>query len=832
MPRMILLGGFLLLIVYTFLAQPDGVEAIEIGKHNVQLLPGGKEADGIIGDFVLRNEKIQMLVAGNQYLRRPNMTVEKGFVTPGCLYDLDLIGESNDQITIFRPGELGGLLSSVHISNPGRRGVASIVAVRSAVKGDGLYTKHEYQLLPNQQYITVISTYRNQFGGKTTIKPQAVWKEFSQRWTIGNIQVGDSIDPFDKRAYAWAALDPSRRKGQSARLLSSLLPKELELSAGEQKVFVVALAVNRSPLAAYGILESLGEEAGEVVGHAAGPNEQSAIHASIQVVVKGQKLPAYPDDQGNFQFHLQAGDYQAQVFDIGREQTPATNQTFSIGRGRTTRLDFNLPAASSLQFDVRDQAGKPSPCKVQFIGQEGTATPNFGTAYRARGCDHQYHSHNGQFKQQVPPGTYLLRITRGPEFDLVEKTVEVKSGQLVKVRETLKRAVDTTGWISTDYHSHSTPSGDNYCNTDDRIMNLVAEHIEFAPTTEHNRLYDWQPHINRLGVGRYLRTIIGLELTGSGQHFNAFPLKRFPYKQDGGAPPWQFDPRLNAIVLRNVFNGGADRWVQINHPGVGIVFNDRNQDEIADRGFVGFEDLIDAGEFWSDHILNSNPVITVKRGERTRRIQNRVFGWLQLLNQGRYVWCVAVSDAHGVFASPGGNWRTYVPSSTDQPSQIDHQEVIRNSKAGRMMITNGPFLQLETSDGMPIGSQVVSEGSIDLKVKVQTANWLEIDRVQVLVNGRQHPKYNYTRARDPSKFKHYPVVFEETLRIELQEDAHLIVVATGEKTDLSKGWGRARPATMHPVAYTNPIFVDVDGQGFRPNGDTLGHPLLVATSQQ
>jgi len=415
---------------------------------------------------------------------------------------------------------------------------------------------------------------------------------------------------------------------------------------------------------------------------------------------------------------------------------------------------------------------------------------------------------------------------------LVEKTVEVKSGQLVKVRETLKRAVDTTGWISTDYHSHSTPSGDNYCNTDDRIMNLVAEHIEFAPTTEHNRLYDWQPHINRLGVGRYLRTIIGLELTGSGQHFNAFPLKRFPYKQDGGAPPWQFDPRLNAIVLRNVFNGGADRWVQINHPGVGIVFNDRNQDEIADRGFVGFEDLIDAGEFWSDHILNSNPVITVKRGERTRRIQNRVFGWLQLLNQGRYVWCVAVSDAHGVFASPAGNWRTYVPSSTDQPSQIDHQEVIRNSKAGRMMITNGPFLQLETSDGMPIGSQVVSEGSIDLKVKVQTANWLEIDRVQVLVNGRQHPKYNYTRARDPSKFKHYPVVFEETLRIELQEDAHLIVVATGEKTDLSKGWGRARPATMHPVAYTNPIFVDVDGQGFRPNGDTLGHPLLVATSQQ
>jgi hypothetical protein len=32
---------------------------------------------------------------------------------------------------------------------------------------------------------------------------------------------------------------------------------------------------------------------------------------------------------------------------------------------------------------------------------------------------------------------------------------------------------------------------------------------------------------------------------------------------------------------------------------------------------------------------------------------------------------------------------------------------------------------------------------------------------------------------------------------------------------------------MHPVAYTNPIYVDVDHNGFRPSGDTLGHPILV-----
>jgi hypothetical protein len=30
---------------------------------------------------------------------------------------------------------------------------------------------------------------------------------------------------------------------------------------------------------------------------------------------------------------------------------------------------------------------------------------------------------------------------------------------------------------------------------------------------------------------------------------------------------------------------------------------------------------------------------------------------------------------------------------------------------------------------------------------------------------------------------------------------------------------------MPPIAFSNPIFVDVDHDGFRADGDTLGHPL-------
>ncbi|MFN0166547.1 MAG: hypothetical protein ACKV22_08950, partial [Bryobacteraceae bacterium] len=650
-----------------------------------------------------------------------------------------------------------------------------------------------------------------------------------------------SIDPFDKRAYAFAALPGS-----------APLDKEAELKPGEEKVYRVAVGVAESPAAAYGVIASLLGATGEVSGTVRGADGGPAIHGALMLPVGGKRLPLYPDAKGSFSFRLPPGDYASAFEDIGRDPV---ERTLSVRAKQAVRLDLEVPKASVVAVEIKDEAGRPSPAKLQFIGVDGTPTPNLGTHYRAHGGDHQYQTHDGKVRQQVPPGKYLVRITRGPEYDLADQTVEVGKGQAVNISATLHRAVDTSGWISTDYHAHSTPSGDNYCGTNDRLINFAAEHLEFVPTTEHNRIYDWAPHIARMGLTQHLRTVQGIELTGSGQHFNAFPLVRDPLAQNGGAPLWNYDPRINAITLRNwgtpslqplgsrydteanasnkvpYFGGGRDRWVQANHPIVGNVFFDRDRDGIPDGGFVGFESLLDAAEFWSTEILNLSP--TYSRGGtdggKEQGQENRTFGWLQLLNQGRRVWCVAVSDAHQVFGNGVGSWRTYVPSSTDEPQRIDPSEIISNSKAGRMVISNGPFLTVTTADGLPVGSTVIAEGHIDLKVRVQAPGWMEIDRVQVLVNGRQPKEYNYTKQANPAAFRAGVIRFDQTVRVKLQQDAHLIVVAAGEHADLKKLWGRNPYGTMHPIAYTNPIFVDVDRNGFHANGDTLGHPLLVAS---
>ncbi|NNE92266.1 MAG: hypothetical protein HKN23_11515, partial [Verrucomicrobiales bacterium] len=167
----------------------------------------------------------------------------------------------------------------------------------------------------------------------------------------------------------------------------------------------------------------------------------------------------------------------------------------------------------------------------------------------------------------------------------------------------------------------------------------------------------------------------------------------------------------------------------------------------------------------------------------------------------------------------------YVPSQTDDPAKIDWREASRNSKAGRMILSSGPYLEVETESGIIAGGHDRVSGNLNLKVKVQCTDWIDVDRVQVLVNGRQLPEYNFTREKHADMFGDGVVKFDHVLPISLSEDAHIIVVATGENHTLKTGFGSSRQSSIKPSAYNNPIFVDVDGGGFEPNYDTLGFPL-------
>ena len=147
-----------------------------------------------------------------------------------------------------------------------------------------------------------------------------------------------------------------------------------------------------------------------------------------------------------------------------------------------------MKKASKIVFSITNEIGEDMPCKIQLIGLGETSDPQLGPVDRAHGCNNQYHSETGTFSIALNPGSYRIIVTRGIEFDHFAKEITLSPQETLPFSTKLKRTVNTKGWVSTDFHNHSTPSGDNVCGTNDRIINLAAEHIEFAPTTEHNRV--------------------------------------------------------------------------------------------------------------------------------------------------------------------------------------------------------------------------------------------------------------------------------------------------------------------------------------------------------
>ena len=142
-----------------------------------------------------------------------------------------------------------------------------------------------------------------------------------------------------------------------------------------------------------------------------------------------------------------------------------------------------------------------------------------------------------------------------------------------------------------------------------------------------------------------------------------------------------------------------------------------------------------------------------------------------------------------------------------------------------MILTTGPYLEVQTVDGILPGGLARANDSIDLKIRVQCPSWINIDRIQILVNGRSIESLNFTRKTHLDWFSDGIIKFDRTIPISLSEDAHLIVVAYGSESDLKIGYGSSGQSGIRPCAYNNPIFVDIDGNGFTPNGDTLGFPL-------
>ncbi len=832
------------------------VELVTLQESNWdEYVPQGKEVDAIYGDFVLRNDEIVAVIAYPSPTRSANMMTKS---SGGGIIDLTLRDRQSDQIQGFFAG--GGRFTyafdgfEVDGAPVETRDVAAISASGKTIsfklfspgRGNRLQQNLRYTLADGADHIEITSEFTNTTDTIQSLTMRDTWRHDNskdgaaiQRSKNGRTQVAWTYDKWFEQAYGLTTpsgmtLVTRAKEGWNAPQEVTYLVNDsesIEVPVGEShtltRAFYPALNMLAAKAKHAALIGSPWEAATLTV---VDQNGDAVVGADIDVMAGEDELvgSGTTDIDGKIELYRYSESLTGLVSALGQGKTFFPMHG-SMGRHQTYK-NTHLAAPAWFEASITNESGGPIPCKVQFLGTGDTPNPFFGPDHGVAAIRNTYYSHNGSFRQKLDPGSYEVIVSYGPEFDAEVFEINMAYGTTTTLEATLRRVIDTPGWVSADFHSHSTPSGDNASSQRGRVLNLLAEHIEFAPCTEHNRIDTYATHLEALNAVDLLATCSGMELTsspGSLNHHNVFPLVHKPRTQDGGGPRTAQNPEMQ-IERIALWDDDSEKLVQQNHPNIGWMFFDRNKDGEADAGFDKMHGHMDVIEVHPPVRMFEAPFSAEDQGgDLAEKPNNRMFEWVQTLNQGHRVPGVANTDSHANFH--GSGWlRNYIKSASDDPTKIDTLDMVRASQRGNVIMTNGPYLEVEMRTGdataSPGDDLAVADGESELDVRVQCPNWFDVNRVQVFVNGRPDPALNFTRASHPDFFEDGTVKFDHTIPMNFESDAHVIVGVIGEDSELGPVAGPRRSRDK-PVAVANPVFVDVDGDGFNANGDDLGFPL-------
>ncbi len=522
---------------------------------------------------------------------------------------------------------------------------------------------------------------------------------------------------------------------------------------------------------------------------------------------------------------------------------PATADLAMGGQG--------VPALQVREVDAGGQDLGAIPGKASLYCATGGEAPwdqlNEGEKY---GLCQAIFSTKGANQTPVKPGHYKVLVSRGPEYEqFIVDDLEVVAGQTAQVIAKLLRSVDTTGYLSADFHQHTMGSLDAAPTHLEKVGENLAENVEIAAITDHDNMTSYTPAITQLGVGKWIRSLDGDEVSVNGVgHFNIFSPQGTVLdadRHDGNLFPYVggklFANRTIPEVFAAVRQIAGVRDIHVNHPRDGIMgyLSWMAYDPILGVAHAAQEPM--AWDFDSIETKDSLGTPDLFLPENDASISSRSKGgdqsipilmdWFSLLNLGRHTCAVGASDAHARNSGVGYS-RNFLRLGVDRPDQTTMDAVIDAVLAQKDVVSNGPFLQVFVDGVEKMGhTEVVSapSKSITVRLKVQAASWMNVSSLQVYGNGRPiafdaadgaltEAAGTVTVAQAAVLTTAIPIVgsmgADPVVRADVPITLHpqvdtwyvFVVQGTGNLSPVGNG---------HPFAYNNPLYVDVDGGGFK-----------------
>jgi len=504
-------------------------------------------------------------------------------------------------------------------------------------------------------------------------------------------------------------------------------------------------------------------------------------------------------------------------YEIDLSTNPAASVTCTLGEtGRVELAGPVVEAVSKAAIPARlTIVGEdPSPNKVGGAGR-------FRSTYhweRPFGIvDVKYITANGTFDLSgasgfnLEPGTYLFVISRGPEYSAYEQVVEVSADGTVNLEGVaLARVVQTPGYISADLHVHSHVSPDSMLFQRLRALSAAAEALDVLQSTDHDYITDYAPFVRDLmGEGAIppgsMTTCAGDEVTPNHYgHFNVFPLEADPDDPEGGAVDWSGstmdvvgpDPDyclgLDELIPLMREDPGEE-VVQVNHImdnptglllATGWVTSPFYMEDYGVQPLSTYADPVERRmpprsdgvsfpvQFGTSQLVTTEfdsleLMVGMHLHDTSLLYRSALPTWFNLLNLGLIVTATSDSDSHRAIANPIGMPRNFIASSVDPADgmgsshdAIDLEEYAENIREGRVIVSAGPFIQVNASGDSgeaTVGDTIVGT-SAAFDVTVQAPSWAWFDTIEVYANTEPIPVDDDTdmpmqgSASDPALF--------------------------------------------------------------------------------
>ena len=644
----------------------------------------GKECDWIYGDYLMANDQISLVIAAPLASRDANMTTRN---VGGSILDLTLNSPSNDQLSAYIP-TAGRFLfrepDKVEIRREKDAVVWQCGSSRSPADSASSATV-KYRLADADVFVEATVSIEGdivtEFVPFDGVRADG-WFKFEQaaasaycvdeffRQTIGFRVPSSEKPPSWKRGRPWQL----RYSEEHVELQPKRLSWTVQIFPATSPMDLLAVTQSADALPAMHTFRVL--PATEAPDGFASVNRARIVVRSAEqdINADGEELQTLQsDDEGLAHARIRPGAYTALASVLGCKPVKVE---FTANE-RATSVNIPLQAASGFRAEITDGDLQPIPAKVTIYSNDGEH-PKFGLSAATTFVENCVYAVHGRVHCPLDPGTYEIYFSRGPEFNSVSRELVVVAGQMSQVKVQLDRVVSSTGWVSADLHSHSSPSGDNTSAQYGRVENLLCEHIEFAPCTEHNRVNSYSPHLAQMKLSHLMATCTGIELTGSPtpvNHQNAFPLQWRRRSQNGGGPRASYNPVVQIERLA-MWDKKSDKLVQMNHPDLHRIYGDADQDGKSDAGYRGMLQWTDVVEVHPlENIFSEN----LEAAPNSRRKRIAILQWLQLLNQGHRIPGVINTDSH--YNHHGSGWRrNWFASGTDDPAEISVDEMVRESK--------------------------------------------------------------------------------------------------------------------------------------------------------